>query len=486
MPDKSSKVEVQIAKKKQGLTPFVGLYAIKKLWNNLGLSEMIDKYIGARRNKGYSDSEQILAAVLLNLAGGDAPEHMGKLKDVLSLPEQDIAIPSITAMRSYAACYHEPANDELRQKGQALIPMKNSYLANFEAVHRHLFHAACRYAPRSEITLDQDATFILTNIAQALWNYKKQRSLQALNMYCHEYDMMVATEYRDGNVNPGQGQLEQLKNFLAFLPEGIKKVRFRSDSAGYQIDLMKFCAEGKETGVGVIDFAISCPVYASFLEAVKAVREEDWHELKDGQQCAEVIYAPNSLSTSKKGPTYRFIAIREYIGAEEEKSRQLLLPGMIEQWEAENENVEKLHLTDMHGNVYKVFGVVTNIDIEEMSAAEVILWHRGRCGKSEEVHHILKEELAGGHVISGKLGANAFWWNVSVLAMSLHSLLKQMVLPEEARRSRPKTLRSFFYTMAGRVIHHARRIILRVDDGIGARWLKEAWERLDALILSFG
>ena len=120
----------------------------------------------------------------------------------------------------------------------------------------------------------------------------------------------------------------------------------------------------------------------SFLEAVKAVREEDWQDLKDGQQCAEVIYAPNSLSTSKKGPTYRFIAIREHIGKEEEKSRQLLLPGMIEQWEEENENVKKLHLTDMYGNVYKVFGVVTNIDVEEMSAEEVILWHRGRCGKS--------------------------------------------------------------------------------------------------------
>lgn len=126
------------------------------------------------------------------------------------------------------------------------------------------------------------------------------------------------------------------------------------------------------------------------------------------------------------------------------------------------------------------------IDFEEMSAEEIILWHRGRCGKSEEVHHILKEELAGGHVISGKLGANAFWWNVAVLAMSLHSLLKQMVLPDEAKRSRPKTLRAFFYTMAGRVVHHARRLILRVDDGIGARWLKEAWERLDALSISFG
>ena len=486
MADKSLKVDVQIAKKNQGLTPFSGLYAIKKLWDILGLPGMIDKCIGARKNKGYSDSEQIFAAVLLNLAGGDAPEHIGWLKNILSLPGQDIKTPSATAMRSYAACFHEPENDELRQQGRALIPIKNSHLISFEVVHRHLFNAAYQYAPRSEITLDQDGTFIETNIAQALYNYKKQLSLQALNMYCHEYDMMVATEYRDGNVNPGQGQLEQLKNFLAFLPEGIKKVRFRSDSAGYQIDLIKFCAEGKETGVGVIDFAISCPMYESFLEAVKAVREEDWQYLKDSQQCAEVIYAPNSLSTSKKGPTYRFIAIREYIGAEEERSRQLLLPGMIEQLEAENENVKKLHLTDMYGNVYKVFGVLTNIDIEEMSAAEVVLWHRGRCGKSEEVHHILKEELAGGHVISGKLGANAFWWNVSVLAMSLHSLLKQMVLPEVARRSRPKTLRAFFYTMAGRVVHHARHLILRVDDGIGARWLKEAWERLDALSFSFG
>ena len=60
------------------------------------------------------------------------------------------------------------------------------------------------------------------------------------------------------------------------------------------------------------------------------------------------------------------------------------------------------------------------------------------------------------------------------------------ILHEGAKRIRPKTLRSFFYAMAGRVVHHARRLILRVDDGIGARWLKEAWGRLDALSFSFG
>ena len=72
---------------------------------------------------------------------------------------------------------------------------------------------------------------------------------------------------------------------------------------------MKFCAEGKETGVGVVDFAISCPVYEAFLEAVKTVPEKDWKDLEKGQQCAEVNYVPNSLSMSKKGPTYCFLRV---------------------------------------------------------------------------------------------------------------------------------------------------------------------------------
>ena len=80
MTDQRSKIEIQIAKKKQGLTSFSGLYAIMELWDKLKLPQVIAKFIGARKNKGYSDAEQTLAAVLLNLAGGDAPEHMRMLK----------------------------------------------------------------------------------------------------------------------------------------------------------------------------------------------------------------------------------------------------------------------------------------------------------------------------------------------------------------------------------------------------------------------
>lgn len=45
-------------------------------------------------------------------------------------------------------------------------------------------------------------------------------------------------------------------------------------------------------------------------------------------------------------------------------------------------------------------------------------------GKAEEIHHILKEELGGGHVPSKRFGANAAWWTIAVLALNLHNLMK--------------------------------------------------------------
>ena len=479
MADNGTKIEVEVSEKRQNLTPLAGLFAVNELWEKAGISKIIDENITARRNRGYKDSEQIRAMVMLNLAGGEAPEHFRVLREYLSLPDGLCKIPSVTAVRDYAAEFHEPENENLRQKGIGLIPIETACLRGFEAVHMHLFSLAYCHNPVRELTLDQDATFIETTTEGALYNYKGEQSFEALNLYCYDYDMMLRTSYRDGNVNPGKNQLEQLKSVLDKLPHGIRKIKFRSDSAGYQIDLLKFCAEGEKTGVGVIDFAISCPVYEEFLKAVRAVPESDWQPLTEGQEWAEVMYAPNALCTSKKGPAYRFLAIREPFSQKEEPSRQLLIPEVINEMESTNKNLKKLHLTDMCGNVYKVFGVVTNL--LEAPGKDVILWHRGRCGKSEEVHRILKDDLAGGHIISRKLGANALWWNVAVLSMSLHSLVKQMLLPRVVKRCRPKTLRFLFYMMVGRVIHHARRIVLRVDDGMGARWLLDAWQRLKSL-----
>ena len=51
-----------------------------------------------------------------------------------------------------------------------------------------------------------------------------------------------------------------------------------------------------------------------------------------------------------------------------------------------------------------------------------------RCGKGEEVHGVLKDDLAGGRLPSGLFGANAAWWAIAVLAFNLNSAMKRLAL----------------------------------------------------------
>jgi hypothetical protein len=55
--------------------------------------------------------------------------------------------------------------------------------------------------------------------------------------------------------------------------------------------------------------------------------------------------------------------------------------------------------------------------------------------------------------------------NVSALALNLHNILKHFFLPEEYRKSRPRTLRFLLYTMAGKIVNHGRRIVLKLWEG---------------------
>ena len=71
--------------KMQDITPFAGLLPIVELWNQLQLPQIIDTSIGVRKDKGYTDSEQLLSLVLLNLSGGSAVEHLKFLKEQLGM-----------------------------------------------------------------------------------------------------------------------------------------------------------------------------------------------------------------------------------------------------------------------------------------------------------------------------------------------------------------------------------------------------------------
>ncbi len=103
--------------------------------------------------------------------------------------------------------------------------------------------------------------------------------------------------------------------------------------------------------------------------------------------------------------------------------------------------------------------MVTNRDL---IGDELIRWYRQRCGKSEEAHGVMKEDLAAGKLPSGLFGANAAWWAIAVLAFNLNSAMKRLALGKQWVSRRMKAVRFAFISLPGRVVRRARTLIIRL------------------------
>ena len=278
------------------------------------------------------------------------------------------------------AQFHDEQQEGDRQAGKALIPAANENLSGFVGINKDLARFSSLQQSESTATLDMDATLVATSKADALFCYKGYKSYQPLNTWWAEQEIILHTEFRDGNVPAGFEQLRVFEEALGCLPEGIDKVRLRSDTAGYQHNLLKYCASGG-SDFGVIEFAIGCDVTPQFKQAVAEVEESDWKPIykvvkgkkeDSGVQWAEVCFVPNAIGHSKKGPEYRYLAKREVI------VEQRQFPGMEQQLSLPFPTIQ------LKGKKYKVYGIVTNMDWD---GEELIDWYHKRCGKSEQAHN---------------------------------------------------------------------------------------------------
>lgn len=111
---------------------------------------------------------------------------------------------------------------------------------------------------------------------------------------------------------------------------------------------------------------------------------------------------------------------------------------------------------------YKIYGIVTNRTID---GNELIHWYHKRCGKSEEAHSVMKEDLAGGRFPSALFGANAAWWWIMVLAFNLNTAMKTLILKESWVTKRIKAIRFSLINLPGRIIERSRELFIRLSAG---------------------
>ena len=448
-----------------GMTAMAGLPIYLDLAWVLGVGDSIRSHVHVRKSdQGWTDEQAVLSLILLNLAGGDCVDDIKILEkdegfckilgrvETKGLKRQQRramerrwrkerhrSVPSPSALFRYLEGFHDAEQEKKRRPGKAFIPASNEPLLGLREANREVVASIQQRHPEREATLDTDATLVETQKKEALFSYQGYKAYQPFNVWWAEQGLVLHTEFRDGNVPAGYEQLRVFREALEMLPEGVSKVYLRSDTAGYEHNLLRYCEKGQNKRFGKIGFAIGVDVTPEFKKAVAEVEEAEWkplwkeikgEKIRTNTEWAEVCLVPNAISRSKGDPVYRYMATRELLEQPE-------LPGM------ENHVGLAFPTLSMQKKRYKIFGIVTNRDLE---GSELINWLHKRCGKSEEAHSMMKEDLAGGKLPSSDFGENAAWWWIMILAFNLNSAMKRLVLEGSWASKRMKANR---FTLIG-------------------------------------
>jgi hypothetical protein len=201
---------------------------------------------------------------------------------------------------------------------------------------------------------------------------------------------------------------------------------FRGDSACYDDALLKYLTREQ------IAFTISADLTPE-LRRVCAQRAVAWTLLEErvteGVDVAEVEFTPGDWP--KQAAPLRDVAlrVRPTQGA-------------------------------LFGEPVKYLAIVSNRATP--AAAELVRWHWEKAGTIELTHDVTKNDLAAGLPPSGKFGANAAWYRLTLMTYNVLTVLRRLALPERSRSARPKRLRYEVFTVPAELRTHARQLRARL------------------------
>jgi hypothetical protein len=415
-----------------------GLLATSRAYRSLGVPDLVEGALKLRkRQRGYSEGQMVESVVLLQTVGGDCPEDMRLLADDPCL-ERGLGYtpPKVTAVREFLELFHD---EELelqrpsREVQKSFILPSTQPVAALQEVQAHTVRRiARRYAqegqPQHIATVDQDATIIESHKRSAMPHYEGGRGYQPMVAVWAEADLVLADEFRDGNVPARQAPLTCTQMAFAALPTDVQQRYFRGDSACHDNDLLQWLVHPErstEPG-GAIGFAISAMMSEELMRAIKRLAPQDWITFDteaDGtlRQWAEVPYVRSERYEQKDSCPLRYVGLR------------LLKP-------------QGLLFAD--GSDRHHHAVITNRDLR---GDRLLNWHREKAGTVEHVHDEIKNGLGGGHMPSQRFAVNAAWLKLALLSYNLASAIKGLCFDPEERTVRFKKYRLLLVHLAGRM-----------------------------------
>ena len=186
--------------------------------------------------KGLKQSQMVESFVLLSALGGDCIEGMeGLRQDEGLMAILGYCPPAPETARQWLDKFHDEGLMRERPLQGSFIPKESAALAGLKEPSRQVIWTYTeRVKPGWQVTLDVDAHMVETAKANAKYCYEGYRALQPMEVEWAETGLVLADEFREGNVPPGRWINEIVDEACTMLPPGPWQVKVRSDSAAYQ------------------------------------------------------------------------------------------------------------------------------------------------------------------------------------------------------------------------------------------------------------
>lgn len=431
------------------VTAYAGIPLFVQAARSLDVPRRVREHLHIKqRQRGLDEAGYVESFLVLNALGGGCLEDFARLREDDGLPEMlGHEVPSPEAARKFLYEFHDAAKLEQAQKelpvGQvSYIAEESAPLRALAQVNQEMVQEVGRRCPDQKIaTVDLDSTIIESYKREAQPTYQGGSGYQPMLALWAEMNLVVADEFRDGNVPAQKEPLRVARRAFAALPATVTEYYFRGDSACWDKELLNWLRDEQrvEGPRGPITFAISVRMTPNLRRHIARLPEHQWKPYRDDaeaiRECADVLnYWPEEEGrpAGAAGPL-RYTAIRI-----RKRQDQLFADG----------------------SEVKYFAVASNR--WDWEASRLLDWQRGKAGTIEALHDVLKNELASGVMPCGRLGANAAWLRLAVMTHNVLTALKRLALPEQWMTARPKRMRFQIFCSPGKLVSHARRTWLRV------------------------
>ncbi|MCK5479386.1 MAG: IS1380 family transposase, partial [Methylococcales bacterium] len=407
------------------LTSRAGLLVVAQMMEQLELSKSIDSYFPSpKSNRGIPASSYLETLILMQHEGSF---HLDDVKHF----HDDEALTQVLGIKQMPKA--SALGNWLRRMGN-----NGQGLKSLSGVNKGVLKAALHRC--KGITLDIDATEIISHKADAQWTYNKNQGYMPMVGHIAEVGMVVACDFRSGNTPPAKDNLAFIQQCKSALPQDCYIKSLRIDAAGYQAKIIQYCEEQ------AIHYAIRAKMSAGIKEHIETREDKDWQPLihKNGE-------ASQSQSTCR---TVHWMT-------DHETPLMLVIQRKAIKGQFELDTGELADSTEITDQGYIYRSIVTNQ--KDWTDSQIIHWYNQRGEASENRIKELKLDFGGDVLPCSDFGANALYFMISALSFNLLALMR-LFLPEELAHHRAMTIRWRLYAIAAKVVKTGRQIFIKTKE----------------------